>query len=347
MIWIKEPSAKLNKATREAALTRQSILTKPPGSLGQLEEFAVWLAERQASETPAVDKVWISVFAGDHGVMAENVSAFPQVVTGEMIKNFASGGAAISVMARSLGAKLEVINLGVVNDPGEIEGVVYAPIAAQTANIAEGAAMTESQLSQALWQGGLAAERAQENGSQLMICGDMGIGNTTASAALACACLGLPPEQLVGPGTGVDSDGVALKARVVSRALRANRSACNSSEGILQSLGGFEIAAITGAMISAAQLGLPVLVDGYITTTAALVAVRINPSVRDWLHFSHRSAEPGHVALLEALDADTLIDLNMRLGEASGAAVSVPLLRLACGLHNNMATFAEAGVSTE
>ncbi len=347
MNWIKQPAAKLNQAARETALARQSILTKPPGSLGQLEALAVWLAERQACDTPAVDRVWISVFAADHGVMVENVSAFPQVVTGEMIKNFASGGAAISVLAKSLGAELEVINLGVVNDPGEIDGVVYTPIAAQTANMAEGAAMTQSQLIEALQQGAEAAERAREKHAQLLICGDMGIGNTTASAALASAYLDLPPEQLVGPGTGVDTRGVALKANVVVRALKVNQVDCDTNEGILRCLGGFEIAAISGAMVRAAQLGLPVLVDGYIATAAALAAVRINPSARAWLHFSHRSAEPGHVALLEALQAETLIDLKMRLGEASGAAIAVPLLRLACDLHNQMATFAEAGVSTE
>lgn len=337
----------LDTASRDLALLRQGKLTKPAGALGQLESMAVWLAERQGVETPTADKIWISVFAADHGVMAEDVSAFPQAVTGEMIKNFVAGGAAISVLAKVLDAGLEVINMGTVNDPGKIEGVVYTPIAAQTANITAGPAMTSAQLAQAMSRGKESAERAHQAESQLLICGDMGIGNTTASAALACAYLQMQPAQLVGPGTGVDTAGIQRKAEVVSRALQCNQALCETATGILQALGGFEIAAISGAMIRAAQIGLPVLVDGYIASAAALAAVRINPSVQDWLHFTHHSAEPGHGAILEALDAQTILNLGMRLGEASGAAVAVPLFRLACELHNNMATFAEAGVSED
>ena len=345
MDWIKDKSAALKPAARDAALSRQSKLTKPPGSLGQLEAMAVWLAERQGSKAPAANKIWIGVFAADHGVMAQNVSAFPQAVTGEMIKNFAAGGAAISVLAKSLGAKLEVINLGTVNDPGQIKGVDYAPIAPQTANMVEGAAMTAAQLEQALLQGRDMAERAHQAQTELLICGDMGIGNTTSSAALACAYLQLSPEKLVGPGTGVDEAGIKHKAQIVRRALNVNQALCESPQGVLQALGGFEIAAMAGAMIRSAQMGQCVLVDGYIASTAALSAVRMNASVLDWLHFSHRSAEPGHVAILDALNAKTVLDLGMCLGEASGAAVTVPLFRLACDLHNNMATFEEAGVS--
>lgn len=345
MNWIETQAANFYSVYRDAALKRQGVLTKPPGSLGQLEMLAVWLAERQGSETPTVDRIWISVFAADHGVMAEQVSAFPQVVTGEMIRNFASGGAAISVLARALDARLEVMNLGVVNDPGDISGVVNVQIAEQTANMAEGPAMTEAQLVEALQRGAQAAERANTSHTQLYICGDMGIGNTTAAAALACAYLGFEPEKLVGPGTGVDAQGVAHKVRIVKRALRVNAETLEYAQDVLQSLGGFEIVAMTAAMIRSAQLGQPVLIDGYISSVAALAATRINPSVRDWLHFSHRSAEPGHAVVLEAMHAETILDLGMRLGEASGAAVAVPLFRMACALHNRMATFSEAGVS--
>jgi len=345
MNWIHEPAKALNADTRDAALNRQNCLTKPPGSLGQLEEMAVWLAERQGSDTPGVDRVWVSVFAADHGVMQEQVSAFPQVVTGEMIKNFAAGGAAICVLAKSLDARLEVINLGVVNEPGELPGIVQNQIASQTMNITKGPAMTLEQFAQALDSGRCSAERAQEQGAQLYIAGDMGIGNTTVSAALACAYLEMAPEQLVGPGTGVDVAGVQHKAEVVERALQLNLPDCDAPVDILRQLGGFEIAAISGAMIHAAQLGIPVLVDGYIASVAALAAVRINPSVQGWLHFSHRSAEPGHTAILNEMKVSSVLCLGMRLGEASGAAVAVPLFRLACDLHNNMATFEEAGVS--
>ena len=351
MKWIDNKAVDLSMAARDAALARQAVLTKPAGSLGRLEEIAVWLAERQTADAPSAENIWISVFAADHGVMAENVSAFPQVVTGEMIKNFAAGGAAINVLASTLGATLEVINLGTVNDPGEISGAVnsvrYAPIAPQTNNIALGAAMKASQLNQAMAQGKQVAERAHSAETHILICGDMGIGNTTASAALACAYLDKPAAQLVGPGTGVDAKGVQHKAEVVSRALAINKAMCQSPEGILMALGGFEIAGMTAAMIRAAQLGLVVLVDGYIASVAALAAVKINPSSRAWLHFSHCSAEPGHVAVLKALDARTVLDLGMRLGEASGAAVAVPLFRMACALHNEMATFEEADVSSE
>ena len=347
MNWIEQSAAKLNPEAGNRALDRQNSLTKPPGSLGQLEEMAVWLAERQSNDLPAVNKVWISVFAADHGVMDEQVSAFPQVVTGEMIKNFAAGGAAICVLAKSLDARLEVINLGVVNEPGELPGIVQEQIAPQTHNIAKGPAMTLEQYTQALHSGKRAAERAQVQQSELYIAGDMGIGNTSVSAALACAYLKMEPEQLVGPGTGLDADGVQRKTAVVKRALACNQANCATPAGILQSLGGFEITAMTAAMIRSAQLGMPILVDGYIASTAALAAVRINPSTEGWLYFSHCSAEPGHAAILKALKANAVLNLGMRLGEASGAAIAVPLFQLACELHNNMATFSEAGVSEE
>lgn len=249
------------------------------------------------------------------------------------------------MLAKTLKAQLEVINLGVVNEPGEISGIVQDQIAAQTSNIARGPAMTSEQFSQSMLSGKRAAERAHEKDSQLYIAGDMGIGNTTVSAALACAYLEMEPEHMVGPGTGVGPDGIQHKADVVKQALLVNQANCTTPERILCSLGGFEIAAMTGAMIRSAQLGLPLLVDGYIASIAALAATRINPSVQKWFHFSHRSTEPGHAMVLREMDAKSVLYLGMRLGEASGAAVMVPLFRLACELHNNMATFAEAGVT--
>lgn len=337
--------AALDADCRTQALARQAQLTKPPGSLGALEALAVRLAALQHSARPTVDRVWISVFAADHGVAAEGVSAFPQAVTGEMVRNFASGGAAISVLARALGATLEVVNLGTVNDPGEIATVRRAIIAASTANLCEHSAMTPAQLQQALAAGAASVAAARAADAQLFIGGEMGIANTTSAAALACALLGLPAAELVGAGTGLDDAGIAHKVAVVQRALQCHAVATLSLEQ-LRCLGGFEIAALTGAYITAAQAGLPILVDGFITTAAALTAVRINPGVRDWLLFAHRSHERGHARLLQAMQADPLLDVGLRLGEASGAAAAVPLLRLACALHNEMATFAQAGVST-
>ena len=347
-----QPCAALNETARADALARQGQLTKPPGALGQLENIAVQLAAMQGVEKPEVKRVQICIFAADHGIADEGVSAFPQAVTGEMIKNFACGGAAISVLAKALDATLEVVNLGTVNDPGEWPSVVRAIIAPTTANFAAGPAMSRAQLNAALKAGYDSVLRAKEASAQLFIGGEMGIANTTSASALACALLRESPLSLSGPGTGLDAAGVAHKAEVIARALDLHGLLSSSDEiegrgalEILRCVGGFEIAALTGAYLCSAQQGMPVLVDGFITTVAALVAVHINPGVREWLIFGHASAEPGHRRVLEALGAQPLLQLGMRLGEGSGAASAVPLLRLACSLHNGMATFAEAAVS--
>lgn len=342
--WTLDACAAADRDCEARALARQAQLTKPPGSLGALESAAVRLAALQHQPRPALDRVWISVFAADHGVAAEGVSAFPQAVTGEMVRNFAGGGAAISVLARELGASLDVVNLGTVNDPGEIAGVRRAIVAASSANVCEQPAMSAAQLQAALDAGADSVRLARADRAQLYIGGEMGIANTTAATALACALLGVAPDELAGAGTGLDAAGIAHKAAVVARALALHADASGAREQ-LRRLGGFEIAALSGAFVAAAQAGLPVLVDGYIATVAALAATRLNPGVRDWLLFAHRSHERGHGLLLQALDAQPLLDLGMRLGEASGAAVAVPVLRLACALHNGMATFAQAGVS--
>ena len=342
--WLLEPCRAPDASIESAARTRQATLTKPPGSLGALEAAAIRLAALQHTTQPSVDRAWISIFAGDHGVAEEGVSAFPQAVTGEMLRNFAGGGAAISVLARELGATLEVVNLGTVNDPGEIAGVRRAIIARSTANFCRQPAMTALQLPVALEAGAHSVATAQAGGVQIFIGGEMGIANTTAASALGCALLNLPPTSLSGAGTGLDTGGIARKAQVIARALALHEGATTALEQ-LRCLGGFEIAALTGAYIAAAQAGLPVLVDGFIATVAALAAVRINPACRDWLLFAHCSQEHGHARVLAALDAEPLLDLGLRLGEGSGAAIALPLLRLACALHNRMATFEQAGVS--
>ncbi len=345
MDWLKQAVKPLNETARAAAQARQGQLTKPPGALGKLEDLAIRLAAMQGREKPQLEQVFIGVFAGDHGVAAEGVSAFPQAVTAEMVKNFARGGAAISVAAKQLGATLEVVNLGTAFDTGELPGVLQCGLGRGTTNFAQDAAMTEGQLAAALQAGCDSAARAQQMGAQLYIGGEMGIANTTAAAALACALLQLSPQQLAGPGTGLDSAGVRHKAEVIARALALHEVHPDDVVEALRRLGGFEIAALAGAFAGCAQRGIPVLVDGYIASAAALVAVRINPGVVDWLLFAHHSAEPGHTLLLQALKAEPLLNLGMRLGEGSGAAVAVPLMRMACALHNGMATFAEAGVS--
>ena len=343
--WLSIPAALPDAGIRNAAEARQSQLTKPPGALGRLEAIALQLAALQGTVHPRVDRVQIAVFAGDHGVAVEAVSAFPQAVTAEMVKNFARGGAAICVAARLLGAELEVINLGTAHETGRIDGVKDYALGPGTANFTQGPAMTQHQAACALGAGRHAAERARLAGAQLFIGGEMGIGNTTAATALACALLDVKPQLLAGPGTGLTPDKVAHKAQVVQRALDVHLHHIASPFDALCRLGGFEIAALSGAYLACAHMGLPVLVDGFISTAAALVAVRVQPGVTPWLLFSHASAEPGHRILLDALAARPLLDLGMRLGEGSGAAAAVPLLRMACALHNDMATFAEAGVS--
>ncbi len=342
--WLQRPVAPLHEEARQAAAERQTMLTKPPGALGRLERLAIDLAAMQGRPLPRLERIRITVFAADHGVAAEGVSAFPQAVTAEMVRNFARGGAAISVLARQLGAELEVVDLGTVTELEPLPGVVSERLGPGSANLAREAAMSEAQLAAALDAGRAALERALASGCDLFIGGEMGIGNTTAASAVACALLKVAPEALAGPGTGLDADGVRRKARVIARALELHGSDGEPLE-LLRRLGGFEIAALTGAFTAAAQRGVPVLVDGFIATAAALVAVRREPRVGQWLLFSHASAEPGHAALVEALGAEPLLDLGMRLGEGSGAAVAATLLRSACALHNEMATFAEAGVS--
>ncbi len=345
--WLTQPCAALNETARTAALARQGQLTKPPGALGRMEDIAVELAAWQGQEQPTMERVYIGIFAADHGVAEEGVSLFPQAVTAEMVRNFARGGAAISVLARQLNATLEVINLGTVSEVEPLENVRDERIAAGTANFARRPAMDAEQCATALQIGRNAALRARQQNAQLFIGGEMGIANTTSASAVACALLSAAPELLAGPGTGLDGAGVTHKAQVIARALSLHEVSADEPLEVLRSLGGFEIAGLTGAYIAAAQNGLPVLVDGFISSVAALVAVHINPAVRGWLLFAHTSAEPGHQRVLAGLEAKALLQLGMRLGEGSGAAVAVPLLQLACALHRGMATFSEAGVSEQ
>jgi nicotinate-nucleotide--dimethylbenzimidazole phosphoribosyltransferase len=323
--------------------------------------------------------VRIIVFAADHGIAAAGVSAFPQAVTAQMIANMASGGAAISVLARQIGAGIELINLGTVAPVAAHPLIREAVIAAGTANLAEQPAMTRDQLARALSEGAEAVQRARAAGAELFIAGEMGIGNTTAAAALACALLQLPAAELVGPGTGLDRGGIERKRVLIEQALarhckqtlarhqeqtlaghheqtlawhredalaRHPEQAADALE-TLAGLGGFEIAAMAGAYVACAQQRLPMLIDGFISSAAALVASRLCPGATDWMLLAHASAEPGHQVIARALGLRPLLDLGMRLGEGSGAAAAVPLLRLACQLHAQMATFAEAGVASK
>lgn len=345
--WYMEISRPLDEVARLAAQARQVRLTKPPGALGRLEDIAVQFAAWQGCELPEIDRAHVSIFASDHGIAEEGVSLFPQAVTGEMVRNFARGGAAISVLAKTLGLGLEVINLGTVCEVEPMPGVRDERIAEGTANFAKHTAMNGEQMEKAMHSGRMAALRAKQNDVALFIGGEMGIANTTSASAIACALLGEKPDSLAGPGTGLDAQGVKHKAKVIEMALALHHASSDDPFHILRCVGGFEIAGLTGAYIASAQCGIPVLIDGFISSVAALLAVRINPSVRGWMLFAHASAEPGHRLVLSELDARPLLDLGMRLGEGSGAAVAVPILKLACDLHGKMATFSEAGVSEQ
>jgi len=341
--WVYQECPAISTAHREAARVRQGELTKPAGALGRLEALAIDLAGLQHTDRPQAATVPVVIFAGDHGIVAQGVSAYPQAVTIAMMANFAAGGAAISVLARELGSSLEVVDAGTLAE-APLSGVVTDKPRRGSRDFSTEAALEAAEVAFAFGCGERAVTRATACVPDLLVLGDMGIGNTTSAAAIASALLGTSAEATTGHGTGLDAAGRARKARLIDAALARHELRGASPERILCAVGGLEIAAIGGAMIAAARRRIPVLVDGFIVSVAALAASRLNPSCRPYLIFSHRSAEMGHRLVLEGLDARPLLDLDLRLGEGSGAALALPILRLACALHNQMATFAEAAV---
>jgi len=341
--WVTQKCPEISAAHRDAAIARQAQLTKPTGALGRLEQLAVELAGLQATEQPRAARVPIIVFAGDHGIVAQGVSAYPQAVTIAMMANFASGGAAISVLARELGSNLDVVDAGSLAEQA-MAGIVTDKPRNGTRDFSVEAALTPEELAFAFEAGQRAVARAEVHAPDLLIFGEMGIGNTTASAAIAASLLGVSSEEIAGSGTGIDAAGRAHKARVIDAAIAHHGVAGAAAEKILCAVGGLEIAAISGAIIAAAQARIPVLIDGFIVSVAALAAARLNPSCQPFLLPSHQSAEQGHRLVLRALNVQPLISLDLRLGEGSGAAIALPLVRAACALHNGMATFAQANV---
>ena len=345
--WIYKPVKLPSFVYKTRAEDHQQQLTKPPGSLGRLEALATRLASLQHTDTPSVEQIHITIFAGDHGIANEGVSAFPQSVTGQMVHNFSAGGAAVAVLAKLHKAQFSVVNTGVIGDLPELPHVINTPIAKGTQNFAEEPAMSHEQLAEALQLGRDAVEQAAEQGCQLWIGGEMGIANTTSATAIACTLLNQPASELTGPGTGLGGKALSRKMNVIDQALALHATDPGNALQALNCFGGFEIAALTGAYITAAQQGIPVLVDGFICTVAARAAMALNPGVKSWLILSHHSVEPGHTPLLDTFEEPPLLDLSMRLGEASGAAVCIPILQQACALHNQMATFADASVDDQ
>ncbi len=334
-----------DEAAMEAARQRQDQLTKPQGSLGRLEELAIRVAGITGRERPTLPRKAVIVMAGDHGVAAHGVSAFPSEVTPQMVLNFLAGGAAINVLARRTGSKVVVVDVGVASDLPSRDGLVSRKVARGTRNLAVEAAMTHEEAERAIQVGIDVLEAEYQKGLDMVATGDMGIGNTTPSSAIVSILTGRPVAEVVGRGTGVDDEGLARKIRAIEQGIQINKPNPADPMDVLAKVGGLEIAGLVGVILAGAAHRLPVVVDGFISGAAALVAVKICPQVRSYLIPSHRSVEIGHTVMLEALDLQPMVDLNMRLGEGTGAAIVMQLIDDALAIHNEMATFAEAGVS--
>ncbi len=350
--WWLEATAKISAQAQQQAQERQNQLTKPQGSLGRLEDVAISLAAMQNQAKPEIQSPHMLVFAADHGIVAQGVAAFPQSVTIAMLANFVSGGAAVATLCKQQNIKLRVINCGTASACERLIGIVHQPIMFGTHDFSQQAAMSAEQALLALTVGKDQVDQAHINGCDFVMLGEMGIGNTSSASCLSALLLDKDVETLTGVGTGMYGEALDHKKKVLVASVKRAQAQFElpiSSAPLqaLEQVGGLEIAAITGAYIRAAQLGIPCFVDGFITTAAALLAVKINPEVRAWLLFSHHSAEFGHGELLAALDAKPLLHLDMRLGEGSGAAVAFSTVLQALTIHNNMATFAEAAVENK
>lgn len=329
-----------------AAAHRQSELTKPPGSLGRLEELATRIAAMRDEARPQLEQRLIVVAAADHGVAAQGVSAYPAEVTGQMVANFLAGGAAINVLADHTGARVRVVDAGVASDTGAHPALETLRLGAGTADISLGPAMPREAAEQALAFGiALVDDERTNRGLDLVGCGEMGIGNTTSAAAIVAAVTGRPVTTVTGRGTGVDDETYARKIEAIEAALRINAPDPEAGIDLLAKVGGFEIGVLAGIYLGAASRRIPAVVDGLISGAAALIAVTIAPLARDYLIASHRSPEPGHTASLEWLGLDPLLELDLRLGEGSGAALGMTLCVAATRLLDEMATFGEAGVA--
>lgn len=335
----------LDAAAMQAARARQNRLTKPQGSLGRLEDLSIQVAGITANPLPRLVHKVVTVMAGDHGVVAEGVSAYPQDVTPQMVLNFLRGGAAINALARHTGARVVVVDMGVASDLPAHPGLIVRKVAPGTGNIARGPAMTRQQALQAVESGAEVIEGLLAEGLDILATGDMGIGNTTPSAAIAAALSGLPVEQIAGRGTGVDDEGLRRKIAAIRSALEVNRPDPQDGLDVLAKVGGFEIGGLAGAILAAAAHRRPVVVDGFISTAAAMIAVRLAPTAREYLIAAHTSQEHGHHAMMSWLGLAPLLDLKMRLGEGTGAALAMSLVEAACKALAEMATFDEAGVS--
>ena len=345
--WIKEAGKILgiDEEWRQKAVFYLREQTRPEGSLGILENCLERLAGIQKKQALSVARKRILIFAGDHGVAEEKVSLYPREVTRAMVLNFLNGGATINALAREIGAEVRVVDIGVDADFENEPRLVHAKVRRGTRNLLREPAMTAEELDQAITTGWNLAREAREEGVELLGLGEMGIGNTTSASAVIGALLRKSPEDVTGRGTGLGDTALQHKIEVIRAAYTLHQNSLSSPLEILRCLGGYEIAGLTGAILGAARFGVAVVIDGWIVSAAALIAARINPKVLDYLFFAHQSAEHGHALLLETLEVKPFLNLSMRLGEASGAALAMGILEAAVRVYNETATFAEAGVA--
>lgn len=340
----------LDEAAMRAAAAHQDALTKPAGSLGRLEAIAIRLAGIRGLSAPPVDRRAIVIAAADHGVTRQGVSAYPSEVTGQMVANFLAGGAAISVLAGASGARLTILDVGVaaprpIVPPEASARYLDRRIRAGTADLTTGPAMTRDEALRSIGVGLAVADALARDGVDLLGVGEMGIGNTTSASALTAALTGTAPAEVTGRGTGLDPVGLARKIAVVGSAIARHRPDPRDPIGALAAVGGLEMGALAGLLIGAAAARVPVVLDGFITAAAALVAARLAPGLPPRLLAGHRSVEPGHAVILDDLGLEPLLDLDLRLGEGSGAALAMDLVVSAARLRDGMATFAAADVS--
>ncbi len=338
----------LDEDAVKSAMARQDTLTKPPRSLGVLEDLSVKVAGITGNYMPAIKDKVIITMAGDHGVADEGVSAFPREVTPQMVYNFLGGGAAINVLARHIGARVVVVDMGVAADiviKSKGENFIDKKIAYGTANMAKGPAMSYENAIRSIEAGIEVLETEIENGIDIVGVGDMGIGNTTPSSAIAAFITGESVEKITGRGTGLDDEGLEAKVKTIKKALTLNTPNRGDAVDILAKIGGFEIGGMAGVMLAAAANKIPVVIDGFISGAAALIAYELSPKIKEYLFASHISVEAGHRAILDHIGIQPLFNLNMRLGEGTGAALGISIVDASCKILREMATFEEAGVS--
>lgn len=341
--WVQQITA-LDEAAQKAAADHLDDLTKPPGSLGKLEELTIRLAGITGKKQPSFSKKAVIVMASDHGVVEEGVSSFPAEVTQQMVHNFLAGGAAVNVLARHAGAEVICVDIGVNGEPVHPD-LVSRSVRKGTANMAKGPAMSREEALQAILTGIDVVQESVRKGTQLFVTGEMGIGNTTPSAAVTSVLTGVSVQEATGKGTGLDQAGVQHKANVIARAIQLNQPAPNDPIDVLAKVGGLDIAGLAGVIIGSAALKCPVVIDGYISTAAALVASRIAPACRNYMIASHTSEERGHAALLQTLELSPMLQVGMRLGEGTGGVLCLHLIEAAGRIMDEMATFSSAGVS--